>query len=558
MSAPVAEGDIVLDKYRVERVLGQGGMGVVIAATHVELDQRVALKFLLPGALEHADLVERFAREAKAAAKIQSQHVVRVLDTGRMPNGAPFMVMEYLEGEDLAAILKRSGLLEPNVVADYLLQACEAIGEAHAAGIVHRDLKPSNLFLAKQRDRRSLVKVLDFGISKLVEPDAARLTQTTAAMGSPHYMSPEQLISSKHVDPRSDIWSLGVIVYELVSGSRPFGGDTMPEVVAQVLNNEPERLSALRADVSLDLELVVARCLATDTKDRYQNVAELAAALLPFATDPAMAAASVERITRVLGGASIPPPAPDAAANAGMVIVVNVPEPGEKEDADPQAAATVRPAKAKAVKVPTATTAIERAAAAPPAVASSAVASSSVASAERADAKPEGALELAHAATTPSNELSAAVRAARAGADPPPSRAGVLALGGAVLCLVAFAGIRVGMSRPSVDPGVERTREPPREITRSAAPSSSASPDPAASAPVASTVPVASIAVASASASASAASTAAAGAPSSAPSSAHSSTGATSTSRPIARPIGVPTGSARPLSSRDSIQMDIK
>ena len=539
ISAPVAEGDIVLDKYRVERVLGQGGMGVVIAATHVELDQKVALKFLLPGALEHADLVERFAREAKAAAKIQSQHVVRVLDTGRMPSGAPFMVMEYLEGEDLAAILKRSGFLEPNVVADYLLQACEAVGEAHAAGIVHRDLKPSNLFLAKQRDRRSLVKVLDFGISKLVEPDAARLTQTTTAIGSPHYMSPEQLISSKHVDARSDIWSLGVILYELVSGSRPFGGDTMPEVVAQVLNNEPERLSALRADVSLDLELVVARCLATDTKDRYQNVAELAAALLPFATDPAMAAASVERITRVLGGASIPPPAPDAAANAGMVIVVNVPEPGEKEDADAQVAATVRPAKGRA-KTPTAITAIEQETADPLREAPASLAA--------AEAKAEGAVELAHAATTPSNELSAAVRAARAGADPPPSRAGVLALGGAVLCLVAFAGIRVGMSRPSADPGVERTREAPRENARTAAPSSSASPDPVASVPAPSASPVTSAAPLASSAVASA----------SAASSAHPSTVVTSTSRPITRPSGAATGSARPQSSRDSIQMDIK
>jgi eukaryotic-like serine/threonine-protein kinase len=312
MSAPVAEGDVVLDKYRVERVLGQGGMGVVVAATHVDLEQRVALKFLLPAALAHPDLVERFAREARAAAKIQSRHVVRVLDTGKMPTGAPFMVMEYLEGRDLGAILEQDGPIAHALAIDHVLQACEAIGEAHAAGIVHRDLKPSNLFLAQQRDRRAIIKVLDFGISKLEEPNSAPLTRTATMMGSPHYMSPEQLSSSKDVDARSDIWSLGVIIYELIAGVRPFNADTMPGIVGEILRNTPERLSEHCPGVSLDLELVVARCLASFAQDRFQSVAELAAALRPFAGDAVAAEASVGRITRVLGGNSVPPMGPAA------------------------------------------------------------------------------------------------------------------------------------------------------------------------------------------------------------------------------------------------------
>jgi serine/threonine protein kinase len=312
MSAPVSEGDVVLDKYRVERVLGQGGMGVVVAATHVELQQRVALKFLLPSALLHPDLVERFAREARAAAKIQSRHVVRVIDTGRMPNGAPFMVMEYLEGRDLAEALDKDGSLAIKVAVDHVLQACEAIGEAHSAGVVHRDLKPSNLFLAKQRDRRSIVKVLDFGISKVEDPMSAPITQTATMVGSPHYMSPEQLTSSKDVDPRTDIWSLGVILYELLAGVRPFRGDTMPEIVARILQNEPEPLGTVREDVPAELEAVVARCLTSFARERYASVAELAAALQPFASDAAVAAASVGRIARVLGANSLPPSAEPA------------------------------------------------------------------------------------------------------------------------------------------------------------------------------------------------------------------------------------------------------
>ena len=235
--APVREGDILAGKYRVEKVLGVGGMGVVVAAMHLELDKRVALKFLLKSAAENPAVVARFAREARAAAKIQSQHVARVSDVGTLENGIPYIVMEHLEGCDLSDVLTRQGPLPPGAAVDYVLQACEAIAEAHAAGFIHRDLKPSNLFLARQADGAEIVKVLDFGISKAVLVDSepptsvrqGALTGTTEIFGSPMYMSPEQLKASRDVDARADIWALGIILYELCTGTSPFDRPTIAE-----------------------------------------------------------------------------------------------------------------------------------------------------------------------------------------------------------------------------------------------------------------------------------------------------------------------------------------
>src|SRR5258706_970099 len=239
--APVREGEVLAGKYRIERVLGLGGMGIVVAARHVQLDQHVALKFLLPEALANKDVVQRFAREARAAAKIQSEHVARVIDVGTLDTGSPYMVMEYLEGSDLAHILQERGRLPFYEPVDYVLQACEAIAEAHAAGIVHRDLKPANLFLARRTNGRSIVKVLDFGISKVTKgsQDDLSLTKTTSLVGSPLYMSPEQMTSARLTDTRSDIWALGVILYELVSGHTPFTAESVTGIVAAILPNEP-------------------------------------------------------------------------------------------------------------------------------------------------------------------------------------------------------------------------------------------------------------------------------------------------------------------------------
>jgi serine/threonine-protein kinase len=298
MTAPFREGDVVAGKYRIDRVLGEGGMGVVLAATHVDLDQRVAIKFLLAHMLENDEIVERFAREARAASKIKGDHAVRILDVGRIENGAPYMVMEYLEGEDLESLLLKRGQLPAEEAVRYLLEACQALAEAHAAGIVHRDLKPANLFLARTPDHRQKVKVLDFGISKMSEDGGRAITRTSSIMGTPHYMSPEQLMSSKQVDARSDIWALGVILYELLTGAKPFDGDTMPEIVAMILQTQYAPVKELAPGVPDAVADAVALCLKTSPKDRFQNVGEFAHALASFAGDDGAAAF---RIARVLG-----------------------------------------------------------------------------------------------------------------------------------------------------------------------------------------------------------------------------------------------------------------
>jgi serine/threonine protein kinase len=295
-AAGVREGDILADKYRVERVLGIGGMGVVVAAHHIQLDEKVALKFLLPEALGNSDAVARFAREARAAAKIKSEHVARVRDVGTLPNGAPYMVMEYLDGEDLASLLDERGPLPVEQAVEFVIQACEAVGEAHALGIVHRDLKPSNLFCVRRADGRPSIKVLDFGISKASGASAAEtwVTATRAKMGSPLYMSPEQMVSAKYVDGQTDIWAIGVILFELMAGRPPFRGDSIMEIANKIAHVPAPSLRSIRFDVPSGLEAIVFKCLEKDRLQRYPNVANLALELLPFA--PRRMRASVERI----------------------------------------------------------------------------------------------------------------------------------------------------------------------------------------------------------------------------------------------------------------------
>jgi len=279
MTMPIGPGDVLLGKYRIEQVLGQGGMGIVVAARHIELGQRYAIKFLLPTVLTHEEAVERFLREARASARLQSEHVARVHDVGHMENGAPYMVMEYLEGCDLKALVSKEGPLPADVAMTYLTHVCDAIAEAHAAGIVHRDLKPANLFLVRRRNGSPCVKVLDFGISKHLGTNEVDLTSTNATLGSPLYMSPEQISKSKTVDTRTDIWALGVILYELLTGTSPFRGGTALEVVSRILQEEPIPVRQLRPDVPERAEVVIARCLQKRREERFQTVEELLAVL---------------------------------------------------------------------------------------------------------------------------------------------------------------------------------------------------------------------------------------------------------------------------------------
>ena len=311
MSNEVHEGQILAGKFRIERVLGQGGMGVVVAATHLQLDERVALKFLLPDALANPEAVERFAREARAAVKIKSEHVARVSDVGTLESGSPYMVMEYLQGEDLAAWVRRNGAMAVPEAIEFLLQAGEAIAEAHALGIVHRDLKPANLFVTRRVDGSPCIKVLDFGISKLTVPGASPelgMTKTHTIMGSPLYMSPEQMSSSRNVDMRTDIWALGVILYESLTGRVPFEAETMPQLCGMILQDPPRPIHELRPDLPQLLQHAVLRCLEKNREHRFRNVAELAHALAPFGLPSAQR--SAERISRVLGAAGSPSTAP--------------------------------------------------------------------------------------------------------------------------------------------------------------------------------------------------------------------------------------------------------
>ena len=305
MEREVQVGQLIAGKYRIQKVLGRGGMGVVLAALHEHLNQHVALKFLTDDAYQQPEAVTRFLREARSAVQIQSEHVARVMDVGTLESGAPYIVMEYLRGLDLKEVSTRRGPLPLTEAVDYVLQACDAVAEAHSLGIIHRDLKPSNLFLTERPDGSPLVKVLDFGISKALhggrggETSKHQMTASAAIMGSPQYMSPEQIRSSKNVDARADVWALGTILHELVAGSPAYVADTVPGLLAMIVADSPPPLSATRPDVPSELEAVVLRCLEKDRERRFASVAEFARALERFAS-PEMRAI-IRRICRVLG-----------------------------------------------------------------------------------------------------------------------------------------------------------------------------------------------------------------------------------------------------------------
>jgi serine/threonine protein kinase len=287
--AHIRPGTVIDGKYLVERVLGQGGMGVVIAAMHLEENKRVALKFLeVQGDEMPDDFHARFALEARVCAKLRNPHIARVHGMGVWQGTFPFMVMDYLEGEDLRTLRKRGSRLPLGQAVGYVIQICEGLAEAHAQGIVHRDLKPGNIFITKEHDGSELVKVLDFGISKWAAggEESNELTKAGTMLGSPKYMSPEQLTGTK-VDPRADIWSIGAILYAMLTGKPPYNFSQMTQMFMAIASGKiPAAPSTVDPTIPATVDAVVLRCLARERDDRFKDVGELAAALLAAVGSP--------------------------------------------------------------------------------------------------------------------------------------------------------------------------------------------------------------------------------------------------------------------------------
>jgi serine/threonine-protein kinase len=325
VSAALRPGDVLDGVYVIERLLGKGGMGAVYVAREERLGRRVAIKVLLDTVAGNPEAVKRFEREGRSAAALQSDHVTRVLSVGSLPGGAPFIVMELLEGEDLATVLGARGRLAVTEVIGYITQVCEALAEAHALGIVHRDLKPANIFIARRPTGATTVKVLDFGISKGATGAAPQsLTATTAFIGTPYYMSPEQVREAKAVDARSDVWALGIVMYELLTGRPPFVADVLADLCVLIVNAQPPPVSSYRPDVTPALDAILSRCLEKEPAHRYRTVKELMVALSLVASPSAPALAPS---APALGGAPRAGAAPMSPQSTPTILTDRASEP---------------------------------------------------------------------------------------------------------------------------------------------------------------------------------------------------------------------------------------
>lgn len=326
----VQEGEVLAGKYRVERVPGRSGLGVVVQVRHMELAQEVTLKFLVPDACAYPEFVQRFVREARAAVKIQGEHVARVTDVGRLESGAPYMVREFLRGPDLAEVVKVRGRIPIEEAVDYIIQACEGVAEGHALGVVHRNLKPTSLVVTRRSDGTALVKVFDFAAAESLHVDpfterSVQLVGTSAIMASLPYLSPEQIRDPHDVDVRADVYSLGAVLFELLCGQPVYFAESAPALLAMVAADAAPPLRSFIPDLPGELDHIVLRCLSKNRAIRYSSVAELALALRPFASEESTS--SVERIVRLariskrpeLSGSrppSVPAPAPASAPAA--------------------------------------------------------------------------------------------------------------------------------------------------------------------------------------------------------------------------------------------------
>lgn len=283
----VPRGTILAGKYRAENVLGAGGMGVVVRVTHLESEKVFALKFLRPSVARNPSAALRFLREAEASGRIKSPHVVTIMDVGQLASGSPYLVMEYLEGTSLDKLLSDGKRLPLTQACDLALQALEGLSAAHAMGVIHRDIKPANLYITTGPDGNELLKIVDFGISKMVDPEAGtgqQLTRTQTSIGSPLYMSPEQMRSARMVDTRADQWSLGVVLYRMATGQLPFDGQSLPRICVQVLQGAFVPVATRCPELPPEFADAVERCFRCAPDDRHADLAEFAAALVPFAS----------------------------------------------------------------------------------------------------------------------------------------------------------------------------------------------------------------------------------------------------------------------------------
>ncbi len=304
------EGHVLDNKYEVQKLLGKGGMGAVYEAKHLLIGRRVAVKFVHSEYAGNKEVLQRFQQEARIAGQLGHPNICEVTDIGYAPDGAPYMVMPYLDGETLSDAMQQ-GQVAVSRALDIMDQLLSALGAAHEAGIIHRDLKPENIFLVHAGDRRDFVKILDFGISKVVSADPAlkALTMTGVVMGTPYYMAPEQARGSKHVDHRSDIYSAGVILYELLTGRKPFEAETFNELIIKIATEPFAPPRSLRADIPQAVERVVLKAMARESADRFPTIAELREALIQRAGDTGLDLPL--HLTRQLGT-----PSQDAAASA--------------------------------------------------------------------------------------------------------------------------------------------------------------------------------------------------------------------------------------------------
>lgn len=296
----LAPGTIVAGRFQVESKLGEGGMGAVYRATNIATGRWVALKAMHPEYAIKKDVVRRFMREAKAATAIRHPNVIEILDVVEAEGGEPVMVMELLDGEPLDAYLERQGPLPLGEVARIMTPVVSAVGAAHGLGIIHRDLKPENIYLAKGPDGKRLPKVLDFGIAKVLDPNQINelatksgATRTGSMLGTPHYMSIEQACGEKDIDHRTDIWSLGIILYNMLSGHRPYDGENYGQILRALMTTTPAPIETLVPGLPSDVAVMVNRCTARTRDERPQDLREVYSLLSRYTDDTTVRAPSL-------------------------------------------------------------------------------------------------------------------------------------------------------------------------------------------------------------------------------------------------------------------------